>query len=215
MRARVPFLSLVILSVLLSIDPPAAQAPPAGQMAEGAAVFQKVCSSCHGDRGAGCRALSAHRHRACSPLAAEKDNIIINGMPNGIQPSARAESTFRRLRPSAQLHDPFDLDLRATSPPASVLLGRECRCQSRAGQGAAGGPALIIGRQRPCPFSGLAEPRTIAQGTRPRECSEGWPYPARSSQRRQPHLPRQTSMAVSGVTNRPDHHARTGSAMPR
>ena len=175
MRARVPFLSLVILSVLLSIDPPAAQAPPAGQMAEGAAVFQKVCSSCHGDRGAGGRALSLVDNRRLRALSrAEIDNIIRNGMPNGMPPfgslpeaDLQAVTTFvRSLNASA-----FDLEpVGDVAAGESFFFGKgQCSsCHIARGQGAAGGPDLSnIGRQMTVPelTRALAEPNaTIATG---------------------------------------------------
>ena len=58
MRTPIRFLLFVAVSVLVSIDPPSAQAPSPDQMTQGAAVFQKVCSSCHGAGGAGGRAAS-------------------------------------------------------------------------------------------------------------------------------------------------------------
>src|SRR5690349_4085449 len=86
MRA-IRFVIFVALSVLLLMDPPAAQAPSTDRMTQGAAVFQKVCSSCHGAGGTGGRAASLvdnRRLRALPPT--EIENIIRNGMPNGMPP---------------------------------------------------------------------------------------------------------------------------------
>src|SRR5688500_10353892 len=75
----------VAVSALLAIEPPAAQTPD--PIADGAAVFQKVCSSCHGNRGAGGRASSLVDNRRLRALARpEIENIIRNGMPNGMPP---------------------------------------------------------------------------------------------------------------------------------
>src|SRR5688500_10034768 len=87
MRARVGFLCFLGLSIVVSIGPPAAQAPPADHMAAGAVVFQKVCSSCHGDRGAGGRASALVDNRRLRALPRiEIENIIRNGLPNGMPP---------------------------------------------------------------------------------------------------------------------------------
>src|SRR5688500_13839710 len=87
MRAQVGFVFFLGLSVILSIGPPAAQAPPADHMAAGAVVFQKVCSSCHGEGGAGGRAAALVDNRRLRALPrTEIENIIRNGMPNGMPP---------------------------------------------------------------------------------------------------------------------------------
>ena len=87
MRASIGFLFFVGVSIVIAIAPPAAQAPPAEPMAAGAAVFQKFCSSCHGERGAGGRAVSLVDNRRLRALPrSEIENIIRNGMPNGMPP---------------------------------------------------------------------------------------------------------------------------------
>ena len=69
MRGSIRFLLFVALSAaFLSNDPPAAQAPPADQMAQGAAVFKKVCSSCHGEGGTGGRAFALVDNRRLRAL---------------------------------------------------------------------------------------------------------------------------------------------------
>jgi mono/diheme cytochrome c family protein len=87
MRARTGILFFLALTVLLSTDPPAAQSPAADQMAQGAAVFQRACSSCHGDGGAGGRASALVDNRRLRALPrAEIETIIRNGLPNGMPP---------------------------------------------------------------------------------------------------------------------------------
>lgn len=146
MRARIWFPFVVALWALLSIDPPAAQSPPAprlrsGQadpMAEGAAVFQRVCSSCHGDAGAGGRASSLIDNRRLRARSrAEIETIIRNGMPNGMPPfgslpeaDLQAVTTFVRSFNSSA----FDLQPAETSPPArrsSLEKGSARRVTSR------------------------------------------------------------------------------------
>jgi PQQ-dependent dehydrogenase (methanol/ethanol family) len=175
MRASVPFLSLVSLSVFLSIHPPAAQEPPAGQVAEGAAVFQRVCSSCHGDRGAGGRASALVQNRRLRALPrAEIENIIRNGMPNGMppfgslpEPDLQAVTDFvRSFNASA-----FDLEPAGDAAAGQSFFfgkGNCSSCHIARGKGAAGGPDLSnIGRQMTVPelTRALAEPNaTIAPG---------------------------------------------------
>jgi PQQ-dependent dehydrogenase (methanol/ethanol family) len=175
MRASVRCLFFVAVSVLLSMDPPAAQTPPADQMTAGAAVFQKNCSSCHGDRGAGGRAASLIDNRRLRAFSrAEIENIIRNGMPNGMPPfgslpetDLQAVTTFvRSFNASA-----FDLEpVGDVAAGESFFFGKgQCAsCHIARGQGAAGGPDLSnIGRQMTVPelTRSLAEPdATIAQG---------------------------------------------------
>jgi PQQ-dependent dehydrogenase (methanol/ethanol family) len=175
MRARVRPLLLVTLSVLVSIDPPAAQAPPAGQMAQGAAVFQKVCSSCHGDGGMGGRASSLVENRRLRALpTTEIENIIRNGMPNGMPPfGSLPESDLQAVTAFVRTFNSSAFDLQ---PPGDVAAGEsffrgkgQCAtCHIARGQGGAGGPDLSnIGRQMTVPelTRALVEPNAaIAQG---------------------------------------------------
>ena len=175
MRGPIRVSFVVALSLLLSIDPPAAQAPPADQMAQGAAVFQRVCSSCHGDGGAGGRAASLVDNRRLRALSsADIENIVRNGMPNGMppfgslpQPDLQAVTVFVRSFNSSA----FDL------PPAGDVAAGEsffkgkgqcATCHIAQGQGVAGGPDLSnIGRQMTVSelTRALVEPgAAIAQG---------------------------------------------------
>ena len=175
MRTAIRFLFIVALSVLLSMEPPAAQAPSADQIAAGAAVFKKVCSSCHGDGGAGGRASSLLDNRRLRALSgAEIENIIRNGMPNGMppfgslpEPDLQAVTAFVRSFNSSA----FDLQ-----PAGDVAAGEaffrgkgQCAtCHIARGEGAAGGPDLSnIGRQMTVTelTRALVEPdAAIAQG---------------------------------------------------
>ena len=175
MRGTIGSVLFVALSVLLSMEPPAAQAPSADQMAAGAAVFQKVCSSCHGDGGAGGRASSLLDNRRLRALSgAEIENIIRNGMPNGMppfgslpEPDLQAVTAFVRSFNSSA----FDLQ-----PAGDVAAGEaffrgkgQCAtCHIARGEGAAGGPDLSnIGRQMTVTelTRALVEPdAAIAQG---------------------------------------------------
>ena len=140
-----------------------------------AVVFQKVCSSCHGDRGAGGRASALVDNRRLRALPrTEIENIIRNGMPNGMPPfgslpeaDLQAVTTFvRSFNASA-----FDLE-----PAGDVAAGEsfffgkgQCAtCHIARGQGAAGGPDLSnIGRQMTVPelTRALVEPdAAIAPG---------------------------------------------------
>ena len=175
MRAPIRFLFFVALSVLLSMSPPSAQAPSPDQMTHGAAVFQKVCSSCHGDGGAGGRAASLvdnRRLRALPP--AEVENIIRNGMPNGMPPfGSLPEADFQAVTAFVRTFNSSAFDLQ---PPGDVAAGEsffrgkgQCAtCHIARGQGGAGGPDLSnIGRQMTVPelTRALLEPGTaIAQG---------------------------------------------------
>ena len=175
MRGSIRFLIFVALSVFVSADPPAAQAPQADQMAQGAAVFNKVCSSCHGEGGTGGRASSLVDNRRLRALPrAEIENIIRNGMPNGMppfgslpEPDLQAVTAFVRTFNSSA----FDLQ-----PDGNVAAGEsffrgkgQCAtCHIARGEGRAGGPDLSnIGRQMTVPelIRALVEPNAaIAPG---------------------------------------------------
>ncbi|MEO5742850.1 MAG: PQQ-binding-like beta-propeller repeat protein [Vicinamibacterales bacterium] len=175
MWAQIGYLFFVALSVLLSLEPPAAQAPPAGQMAEGAAVFQKVCSSCHGNGGAGGRAVSLVDNRRLRALPrAELESIIRQGTSNGMPPfgslpegDIQAVTTFvRSFNASA-----FDLEPAGDLASGEAFFfgkGQCAACHIVSGQGAAGGPDLSnIGRQMTVPelTRALVEPdAAIAPG---------------------------------------------------
>ena len=162
---------IATLLVLLPVNPPAAQT----SQADGAAVFQKVCSSCHGDGGAGGRAASLIDNRRLRALSrAEIEGIIRNGMPNGMPPfgslpetELQAVTTFVRSFNSSA----FDLQPAGDVPAGeSFFFGKgQCgSCHIARGQGAAGGPDLsTIGRQMTVPelMRSLTEPdAAIAQG---------------------------------------------------
>jgi PQQ-dependent dehydrogenase (methanol/ethanol family) len=175
MRGAVGVSSVVALSVLLTIDPPAAQAPPAEQTLQGAAVFKKVCSSCHGDGGAGGRASALVDNRRLRALSsAEIESIIRNGMPNGMppfgslpEPDLQAVTAFVRS---------FNSSASDLQPAGDVAAGEafffgkgQCStCHIARGQGGAGGPDLSnIGRQMTVAelTRALVEPDSaIAQG---------------------------------------------------
>jgi PQQ-dependent dehydrogenase (methanol/ethanol family) len=175
MRAGLRVLFFVALSVLVSIDPPAAQAPPGDQMAAGAAVFQRVCSSCHGDGGTGGRASSLVDNRRLRALpSAEIENIVRNGMPNGMPPfgslpagELQAVTAFVRSFNSSALDVQPAGDVAAGE---SFFFGKgQCStCHIARGRGGAGGPDLSnIGRQMTVPElnRALVEPdAAIAQG---------------------------------------------------
>ncbi len=155
MRAQARVLFFVCVSAIVSLDPPAAQGPPAGQMAQGAAVFQKVCSSCHGDAGAGGRASALVDNRRLRALpVAEIENIIRNGMPNGMPPfGSLPESDLHAVTAFVRSFNASAFDLQ---PEGNVAAGEsfffargQCAsCHIARGQGAAGGPDLSnIGRQ--------------------------------------------------------------------
>src|SRR5687768_9444002 len=170
MRTQIHVLFFAAISAAASIDPAcvmsgfsrtarAAQIPVTGQMAEGAEVFQRVCSSCHGDRGAGGRASALVDNRRLRALSrAEIENIIRNGMPNGMPPfgslpeaDLQAVTTFvRSFNASA-----FDLEPAGdVAAGASFFFGKgQCAsCHIARGRGAAGGPDLSnIGRQMTVP----------------------------------------------------------------
>ena len=155
MRAAIRLLSFVAVSVLLSMEPPAAQAPAADQMAAGAAVFQKVCSSCHGAGGTGGRAsalVDNRRLRALSP--GEIDNIIRNGMPNGMPPfGSLPEADFQAVSAFVRSFNSsaFDAQLAGDVAAGEAFFrgkGQCATCHIARGQGGAGGPDLSnIGRQ--------------------------------------------------------------------
>lgn len=154
MRGPLGLLFFVALSMLLSNDPPAAQAP-AGQMAQGATVFQKSCSSCHGAGGAGGRAVSLidnRRLRALSP--GEVEGIIRNGMPNGMPPfGSMPEADLQAVTTFVRSFNASAADLQPAgdvSAGAAFFFGRgQCAtCHIARGRGAAGGPDLSnVGRQ--------------------------------------------------------------------
>jgi PQQ-dependent dehydrogenase (methanol/ethanol family) len=175
MRARAGLLCCVALSVVLSVDPPAAQAPSADRMAAGAAVFQKVCSSCHGDGGAGGRASSLIDNRRLRALSrGEIENVIRNGMPNGMPPfGSLPEADLQAVTDFVRSFNSSAFDLRPAGDVAageSFFRGRgQCAsCHIARGQGAAGGPDLSnVGRQMTLPelSRALVEPNaTIAPG---------------------------------------------------
>jgi PQQ-dependent dehydrogenase (methanol/ethanol family) len=175
MRARASFLCFVALSIVLSIDPPSAQAPSSDRMAEGAAVFKKVCSSCHGDGGTGGRASSLVDNRRLRALsAAEIDNIIRNGMPNGMPPfGSLPEADLLAVNAFVRSFNSSAFDLQPAGDVAageSFFFGRgQCAtCHIARGQGVAGGPDLSnIGRQMTVAelTRSIVEPdATIAQG---------------------------------------------------
>ena len=166
---------LVTLSVLLSIDPPAAQSPSPDQMATGAAVFQRVCSSCHGDGGAGGRAASLIDNRRLRALSrAEVDTIIRNGMPNGMPPfGSLPEADLQAVTAFVRSFNSSAFDLEPAGDVASgesffFGKGKCASCHIARGQGAAGGPDLSnIGRQMTVPelTRALVDPNAaIAQG---------------------------------------------------
>ena len=161
MRTPIRFLFFVALSVLVSIDPPSAQAqaPSPDQMTQGAAVFQKVCSSCHGAGGAGGRAAALvdnRRLRALSP--AEIENIIRNGMPNGMPPfGSMPEADLQAVTAFVRSFNASAFDLQPVGDVAAgagFFFGRgQCAtCHIARGRGAAGGPDLSsVGRQMTVP----------------------------------------------------------------
>jgi PQQ-dependent dehydrogenase (methanol/ethanol family) len=173
MRAPIWCPLLVALSALLSIEPPAAQAP--APIADGAAVFQGACASCHGAGGAGGRATSLIDNRRLRALSrAEIEGIIRNGMPNGMPPfgslpeaDLQAVTTFvRSFNASA-----FDLQPAGDLSAGELFFfgkGQCASCHIARGQGAAGGPDLSnIGRQMTVPelTRALVEPNAaIAPG---------------------------------------------------
>jgi PQQ-dependent dehydrogenase (methanol/ethanol family) len=174
---RTPSLSLfcAALAVLLSIKPPAAQAPAAGQLDHGAAVFQKVCSSCHGDRGAGGRATPLVDNRRLRALPrSEIESIIRNGMPNGMPPfGSLPEADLQAVTTFVRSFNASAFDVEPTGDVAageSFFFGKgQCAsCHIARGRGAAGGPDLSdIGRQMTVPelTRALLEPSaSIAQG---------------------------------------------------
>src|SRR5688572_15143892 len=149
MRAQTGLLSLIVLSVLAALAGPSAQAPLDSRMAQGAAVVQKSCSSCHGEGGAGGRAGALVDNRRLRALSgAEVENIIRNGMPNGMPPfgslpemDLQAVTTFvRSLNASA-----FDLQPAGdVASGESYFFGKgQCAsCHIARGRGAPGGPDL-------------------------------------------------------------------------
>ena len=159
MRAPIRFLFFVALSVLVSMDPPSAQAPSPDQMAQGAAVFQKVCSSCHGAGGMGGRAASLvdnRRLRALPP--AEIENIIRNGMPNGMPPfGSMPEADLQAVTAFVRSFNASAFDIQPAGDVAAGAMffsgkGQCATCHIARGRGAAGGPDLSnIGRQMTVP----------------------------------------------------------------
>lgn len=182
MRARIWF-PFIALWALLPIDRLAAQAPAAprprsgqaDQMTQGAAVFQKLCSSCHGDEGAGGRASSlVDNRRLRARSRSEIESIISNGMPNGMPPfgslpeaDLQAVTTFVRSFNSSA----FDLQPAGDVAAGEVFFfgkGQCASCHIARGRGQASGPDLSnIGRQMTLPelTRALVDPNaTIAQG---------------------------------------------------
>jgi PQQ-dependent dehydrogenase (methanol/ethanol family) len=158
MRA-IRFVIFVALSVLLSMDPPAAQAPSTDRMTQGAAVFQKVCSSCHGAGGTGGRAASLvdnRRLRALPPT--EIENIIRNGMPNGMPPfGSMPEADLDAVTAFVRSFNASALDVQPAGDVAAGATfffgkGQCATCHIARGRGAAGGPDLSnVGRQMTVP----------------------------------------------------------------
>ena len=141
----------------------------------GAAVFQKVCSSCHGDGGAGGRAASLVDNRRLRALPrAEIENIIRNGMPNGMPPfGSLPEADLQAVTAFVRSFNSSAFDLQPAGDVAageSFFFGKgQCAsCHIARGRGAAGGPDLSnIGRQMTVPelTRALVEPNAaIAQG---------------------------------------------------
>ena len=175
MRARAGLLCCFVIAALAALDRPAAQTPLDSRMTQGAAVFQKSCSSCHGDGGAGGRAGALVDNRRLRALSgAEVENIIRNGMPNGMPPfgslpetDLQAVTTFvRSLNASA-----FDLQPAGdVASGESFFFGKgQCAsCHIARGRGAAGGPDLSnVGKQMTVPelTRALVEPNAaIATG---------------------------------------------------
>ena len=216
MRAPIRFLFFVALSVLVSMDPPSAQAPSPDQMTQGAAVFQKVCSSCHGAGGTGGRAASLvdnRRLRALSP--AEIENIIRNGMPNGMPPfGSMPEADLQAVTAFVRSFNASAFDVQPAGDVAAGGMffsgkGQCATCHIARGRGAAGGPDLSnIGRQMTVPelTRALLEPdATIAAGLCDRSSpTEGRPHAARfRPQRRQ-------SRAAAADNRRPPRGGRQG-----
>ena len=175
MRAPIRFLFVVALSVLVSMDPSSAQAPSPDQMTQGAAVFQKVCSSCHGAGGMGGRAASLVDNRRLRALApAEIENIIRNGMPNGMPPfGSMPEADLQAVTAFVRSFNASAFDLQPAGDVAAGGMffsgkGQCATCHIARGRGAAGGPDLSnIGRQMTVPelTRALLEPDvTIAAG---------------------------------------------------
>ena len=175
MRAQICFLVFVGISIVLSNDPPTAQAPAADPLNAGAAVFQKVCSSCHGAGGTGGRASALVDNRRLRALSrAEVEHIIRNGMPNGMPPfGSLPEADIQAVTTFVSSFNGSAFDLAPAGDVAaggSFFFGRgQCAtCHIARGQGAAGGPDLSsIGRQMTVPelTRALVEPNaTIAPG---------------------------------------------------
>lgn len=147
----------------------------ADQMAHGAAVFAKVCSSCHGEGGAGGRASALRDNRRLRAMPqSEVDNIIRNGMPNGMPPfGSLPEADLQAVTVFVRSFNSSAFDLQPAgdvSAGASFFFGKgQCSsCHIAAGRGGAGGPDLSnIGRQMTLSelARALTEPdAAIAQG---------------------------------------------------
>jgi PQQ-dependent dehydrogenase (methanol/ethanol family) len=66
----------------------------ANPIPQGAAVFAKLCASCHGEDGAGARASALRDNRRLGSMSAsEIENIIRGGTPNGMPPFASLSPT--------------------------------------------------------------------------------------------------------------------------
>ena len=175
MRARIGLMFFVAWAVCSSIEPPAAQTPSNDAMAQGAAVFQRVCSSCHGERGAGGRATALVDNRRLRALSrAEIENIIRNGLPNGMPPfGSLADSDLQAVTTFVRSFNASAFDVQPGGDAVageSFFFGKgECSsCHIARGRGAAAGPDLSnIGRQMTVPelTRSLLEPSAaIAQG---------------------------------------------------
>jgi PQQ-dependent dehydrogenase (methanol/ethanol family) len=176
MSPRIGVLLTIGLCLILWTKPPAAQTPGAAdQMVHGAAVFAKLCSSCHGEGGAGGRASALRDNRRLRAMSSsEVENIIRNGMPNGMPPfGSHPEADLQAVTVFVRSFNSSAFDLQPEGDVvagASFFFGKgSCSsCHIAAGRGAAGGPDLSnIGRQMPLPElrRALIDPdASIAQG---------------------------------------------------
>jgi PQQ-dependent dehydrogenase (methanol/ethanol family) len=164
-NARVPrvisvFLrcSIFVLPLLLLLTPasPDAQQPVTDQVAHGADVFAKSCSTCHGQAGAGGRALALAENRRIQSLTnAELQSIIRNGTSAGMPPfpaltTADLESVtafVRSLNKSVDTRATVNGDAEAGAR-FFFGVGKCASCHLAGGRGAAVGPDLTdIGRR--------------------------------------------------------------------
>jgi PQQ-dependent dehydrogenase (methanol/ethanol family) len=144
------------------------------QPTDGALVFDRLCASCHGQRGAGGRASALVENRRVRAMSGpEIENVVRNGTPNGMPPFAGL---------SAVELESVIAFVRSLSPAATESVGGEitagealffgkgkcASCHIAVGRGAAIGPDLSnVGRlMTPAELvSALVDPNaTIAQG---------------------------------------------------